>query len=111
MSAAEDRREELEADLWHAKVAPELVAGILAKADAYAKAYRPSAPKKPAEPKPPPAVHYGLTKRGGVVRPACRPGRQSGGGGWQMTATADSVTCGHCRKTDAWQAASRADPP
>lgn len=110
----EERREELEARLWKAKVPPELLAGILASADAYAEAVRPGDPGKP--PEPPalkgPAVHYGLTKHGGVVRPACRPGDTlEVVGRWPMTATADDVNCKGCRKTDAWQAASRADPP
>jgi hypothetical protein len=117
MTAAEDRREELEAVIWRSlgKSRADLsmawqqahVAAVLAAADVYAKAIRPHAPRKPAAPKPPLAVHYGLTRKGGIVRPACRPADQLSGSGWVLTATTEAVTCGHSRKTDAWRDAAR----
>jgi hypothetical protein len=109
-AAAGDRREELEALLWREKVPAPLVAKILAGADAYAKAFRPAAPEKPPVPRKPPlptaggpaAVHY----TAGRGRAACRPGDPLSARGWAVSADAQAVTCGHCRKTPAWQEAA-----
>lgn len=114
MTAAEDRREELEALLWRKVKDPGLVKEILAASDAVAtardqefyalgrasarrEAKRERAAKSPpAEPKPP-AVHYAIPgdARG---RTACRPSDWVGNGGWLATSDAGAVTCGHCRK-------------
>ncbi len=113
MTAAEDRREELEAFLWQ-HVAPAfadrrlgaaLVAKVMDLSDACVKAVRPPrAPKSPAGPEKPPAVHYAIAPRG---NPACRPGDWLPPANWAVTADAQAVTCGHCRKTPAWQEAAR----
>jgi hypothetical protein len=102
MTAAEDRREDLEALLWK-RVAPAfgrseaqaLVAEILAAADAYAMAGRPRPPKKPAGAPEPRAVHYAPASSG---YPACRPADPLSARNWAVTADRQAVTCGHCRK-------------
>jgi hypothetical protein len=112
VTAAGDRREELEALLWREKIPAPLVAEVLASADAYAKAFRPAAPEKPPVPRKPPvptaggpaAVHYAAGARG---LPACRPGDWVAVQGWAVTVAVEFVTCGHCRKTPAWQEAAR----
>lgn len=121
MTAAEDRRDELEALLlrFATLVFPADTARqgafadeVLKAADAYADAKR-RPPRKPGTPSAKsPAVHYALTYSGGIVRPACRPHRHSGPvGDRKLTATVKSVTCGHCRKTPAWQQAASAGGP
>jgi hypothetical protein len=117
MTAAEDRRAELEAVIRRQltsitkrpHTANECTDAILKAADAYAKAYRkPPAPRDPREVKPP-AVHYAPIDG---LRTACRPYDHFSATRWAVTANPQAVTCGHCRKTDAWQAAGRAgDPP
>jgi hypothetical protein len=107
MTAAGDRREELEAAIWRSLARAPVplpaawkqahVAAVLAAADAYAKARR--APRTPAEVRYVPAVHYATGPRG---HPACRPGDWVAPTGWAVAADAQAVTCGHCRKTDAW---------
>ena len=92
MTAASDRREELEAVCWRNNLPAPLVAEILAAAGAYAKAAS-RAPKKPAEPRKPPAVHYALAGRG---RPACRPYDQFSAMNWAVSGDLEAVTCGHC---------------
>lgn len=99
MTAAEDRHEELEALLWRNGVPAPLVAEILAAAGAYAKAAA-RAPKKPAEPRKPPAVHYALAGRG---HPACRPFDLLSARNWAVSGDLKAVTCGHCRKIFARQ--------
>ena len=114
MTAAEDRREELEAFLWQ-HVAPAfqdrrqgaaIVAAVLDRADAIVKTVRPPrAPRNPADPpkpKQPPAVHFPASRG----RTQCRHGDFSPSN-WQVTTDPQAVTCGHCRKTDAWHAAAR----
>jgi hypothetical protein len=115
-AAASDRREDLEAAIWRslAKARAELpaawkqahVADILAAADAYARAFRPAAPKKPPAPTAggPAAVHYAP---GGSGHAACRPGDPLSARGWAVSGDVQSVTCGHCRKTPAFEAAPR----
>ena len=90
MTAASDRREELEALCWRNSVPAPLVAEILAAADAYAKSYRD--PKPPALRKPP-AVHW---IQPGTPHPACRPFDVASAGRWLVTTDLDAVTCGHC---------------
>lgn len=94
MTAAGDRREELEAVCWRNNLPAPLVAEILTAADAYAKAFRPRDPRPPA-PRKPPAVHYMLTGR---PNPGCRPFDPPLGKRWLVTTDLDAVTCGHCRK-------------
>jgi hypothetical protein len=116
MTAAEDRREELEAFLWQ-HVAPAyqdrrqgaaIVKAVLDRADACVKAVRPPrAPRNPADPpkpKQPPAAHY-AGRRPGIS--ACRPGDWSSSG-WEITTDPQAVTCGHSRKTPAWLKAGEA---
>ena len=102
MTAAGDRREELEALLWRENTPAPLVAKILAGADAYAKAFRQAAPKKPPVPTAggPAAVHYAPAGSGHA---ACRPGDPLSARGWAVSADMQAVTCGHCRKTLAWE--------
>lgn len=114
MSAASDRREELEAFLWQ-HVAPAftgrrqgaaLVAKVMDLSDACVKAVHPPRVPKPAgppDPKKPPAVHYATTGSG---RPACRPGDWLSVQGRAVDADPQAVTCGHCRKNPAWQEAA-----
>jgi hypothetical protein len=112
MTAADDRREELEALLWK-RAAPAfgrqeaqaLVADIMTAADAYAQAARPRVPRKPPGPPAPPAVHY-AHPRGGY--PACRPGDPLSARNWKTAGDRQAVTCGHCRKTPAWRKAGEA---
>ena len=75
MTAAGDRREDLEALLWQEKIPAPLVELILAAADAYAKAFRPRGPRKPPVPTAggPAAVHYAPAGSGHA---ACQPGRE-----------------------------------
>jgi hypothetical protein len=94
-ASAEDLREELEALLHREKIPAALQAKILAGADAYARAVRADARKKPAEPVRPPAVHYALACRG---YPACRPHSPLSAGNWAVSGDVEAVTCGHCRK-------------
>ena len=93
MTAAENRREELEAVLHREKIPAVLQAKILAAADAYAKAFRRD-PKPPAPAKPR-AVHFMYTGR---PRPACRPFDLMAFNNWPVTADLEAVTCGHCRR-------------
>lgn len=93
MSAAADRKEELEALLWRNGVPAPLVAEILKAAVAYAKAAR-RAPGKAAEPKPP-AVHHAVAGRG---NPACRPFDWHAAANWAVSGDLKAVTCGHCRR-------------
>ena len=100
MTAAEDRREELEALLWRERIPAPLVAKILVCADAYAKSSRPREPKPPAPKKPAghrkgPAVHYALEGRG---HPACRPFDLLSVTNWAVSGDMRDVTCGHCRR-------------
>jgi hypothetical protein len=92
MTAADDRKEELEAVLWRNSLPAPLVAEILTAADAYAKSYRD--PRPPA-PRKPPAVHW---EQPGTPHPACRPFDVAAAGRWLVAADLDAVTCGHCRK-------------
>lgn len=114
MTAAEDRREELEAMIWRSlrKARTPLseawqqahVAAVLTAADAYAAAMRPRVPRKPGEPGKPPATHYAA----GSGHPACRPDSLFSARNWASTTTPNAVTCGHCRKTAAWREAGEA---
>lgn len=105
MTAAEDRREDLEALLWKHRVPPLLVAKILVAADAYAKASRPRGPKKPPEPKKPPAVHYAAA---GSEYTACLPSERWSSTRLVSTVDPQDVTCQRCRKTPAWREAGGA---
>jgi hypothetical protein len=105
-AAAGERREDLEALLWREKVPAPLVELILGAADAYAKAFRPRAPRKPPAPTAggPSAVHYAPAGSGHA---ACQPGGPLSSRNWAVTGDAQAVDCGHCRKTPAWQEAAR----
>lgn len=106
MTAAEDRREELEALLWRESVPAPLVARILAAADVYAKAAARRASRNPAQPGPPkklPSVHYDAR----TGRPTCRPGSAVSAWNWHVTADPQAVTCGLCRRMPAWREAAR----
>ena len=93
MTSARDRREELEAVCWRNSIPASVVAEILAAADAYARASRPRDPEKPAEPRKPPAIHWG---RPGAPHPACRPFDGHAANNWLVAADLEAVTCGHC---------------
>jgi hypothetical protein len=105
VTSARARREELEALCWRNSLPAPLVAEILAAADAYVKASRPRAPKKPAEPKKPPAVHHAVEGRG---HPACRPHDPFSSRNWAVSGDVRDVTCGHCLKISARQEAGAA---
>jgi hypothetical protein len=96
VSAAGDRREELEALLWKHAIPAPLVAEILAAADAYAKALRRQPrPKSPAATGKRHAVHYALAGGG---RPACRPYDSFSARNWPVSGDLPAVTCGHCAR-------------
>jgi hypothetical protein len=110
LTAAEDRREDLEAVIRRQltnitkrpHTANECTDAILKAADAYAKA--PRAPEKPPEPKKPPAVHYAPLNGYAACRPYYTRSTQS----WAVSADPQVVTCGTCRKTPAWREAAEA---
>jgi hypothetical protein len=104
VTAAEDRREDLEAILWRLGHAPEIVTEVMRAARAYARAaVRDSRePKAPAAEKVP-VVHL-ASVRG---RSACRP-HDPPAFGWKTAGAAGDVTCQHCRKTPAWRDAAGA---
>lgn len=104
MSAA-DARARAEAALWRLVpgITPEAVDAVMAAFDAYARA-TPKAlpPKKPPLPQRPPAVHYAADSG----RPACIPFDRVAATGRALTRDPAKVTCGHCRKRQAWSDAS-----
>ena len=105
MTAAEDRREELEAEIRRRVrgIPPAVLGAIMASADAYAKAaVRAAREPRPSVPQPP-AVH--LAAAG--ARSACRP-HDLPSHNWATTQDPADVTCGHCRKTPAWSDATMA---
>jgi len=106
MTAARDRREELEALLWAEGLPAPLVALVLAGADAIVKASRPPArkPGKPARPKKPSAVHYDA----GTGHPACRAHDFFTAVNWLLTAELLDVSCQRCTKALARQEAGEA---
>lgn len=128
MSAAEDRREELEALIRqrvggayrYGLVSAGIQGGaplgypqenrdtdaILAAAEACAEAGRRRAPHEPRPPKPP-AVHYDPAGSG---RPACVPGDTAHGRDWPLSPVRRLVTCGNCRRGRAWREAAGDDP-
>ena len=97
MTAAEDRREELEAACWRNNLPAPLVAEILTAADAYAIAFRRQPRKKP-RPAKPRSVHYALAGGG---RPACRPYDSFSARNWPVSGDLEAVTCGHCVRISA----------
>lgn len=102
MTAASDRREELEAFLWREGVPASLVPLVLIAADAYAKAGRPRARKKPAAPGSRRAVHYAPE---GAKHPACQAHDFPASRNWALTADRLDVTCQRCPKSLRWQEA------
>jgi hypothetical protein len=108
VTAAGDRRDELEAELWRLPGFTAVgVDRVLARADAYAKAEaRASGEPRPAPAgRKPPAAHFA----GAAGRPACQP-HETGSSGWQVTGDPQAVTCEHCRKRPEWREAV-APPP
>lgn len=79
---------------------PAAVDEILAAVDAHAKA-TPKAPaaRKPPLPQKPPAVHFAADGD----HPACLPFDRSTGRTWAFTVNPGLVTCGRCRKKEAWR--------
>jgi copper chaperone CopZ len=120
VTAAEDRRDEVEAALWKVPgITAADVDRVLAAVEAYAtvrarRAAQSTAAEGRTGPGPkaeskPPAVHYAPAGD----RAACIPYDLSGLAAFGRTLATDpaSVTCGHCRKTAAWREASAARGP
>ena len=108
MTAAGDKREEVEAILWRLGLPRESVSEVMAAALAWVKAAvndsrDPKAPGAPAVP----ATHY---EAGAPPGPACLQPYDRGRVRWATTGTPGDVTCGHCRKRPAWLEASGGAP-